>query len=68
MKSRVSCLSKDRLYVIKKRIADIILQNRGKLMAAPPGSWAWWKGVNELSQGHRAYWGNFQRKEGGEFM
>ena len=43
MKSRVSCLSKDRLYVIKKRIADIILQNRGKLMAAPPGSWAWWK-------------------------
>ena len=68
MKSRVSCLSKDRLYIIKKRIADIISQNRGKLMATPPGSWAWWKGVNELSQWHRAYWGNFQRKEGGEFM
>ena len=38
-KSRVSCLSKDRLCVINKRIADIISENRRKFMAAPPGSW-----------------------------
>ena len=37
-------------------------------MAAPQGSRAWWKGVNELSQWRCAYSGNFQRKEGGEFM
>ena len=44
-------------------------------MAAPAGSWAWWKGVDELSQRCCAFvlcicglWVNFQRKEGGEFM
>ena len=38
MKSTVSCLSKDRLCGINKRIADIISENRRKFMAAPPGS------------------------------
>ena len=27
-----------------------ISENRRKFMAAPPGGWAWWKGVDELSQ------------------
>ena len=49
-KSRVSYLNKDRLCVINKRIADIISDNRRKFMAAIPGSLAWWKGVDELSQ------------------
>ena len=53
-KSRVSRLSKDRLCVVNKRIADIISENRRKFMDAPPGSRAWWKGVDELSQRRRA--------------
>ena len=39
-RTRVSCLSKDRLCIVSKRIADIISENRRKFMAAPPGSWA----------------------------
>lgn len=35
MKSRVSCLSKDRLCVINKRIADIISENRRKCYGCP---------------------------------
>ena len=53
-KSRVSRLSKDRLCIVNKRIADIISENRRKFMDAPPGSRAWWKGVDELSQRRRA--------------
>ena len=49
-----SSLRKDRLRVIKKRIADIISQNKREFMAAPPGSRAWFKRVDELSQGRRA--------------
>ena len=45
-KSRVSSLSKHRLRVINKRIADIISENRRKIMAAPLGSRAWWKRVD----------------------
>ena len=48
-KSRVSCLSKDRVY----RIADIISENRRKFMAAASGIRAWWKGVDELSPRRR---------------
>ena len=53
-KSRVSSLSKDRLCLINKRIAGIILENRTKFMAAPPGSRGWWKGVDESLQRCRA--------------
>ena len=53
VKSRVSCL--DRLCVVNKRIADIISENRREFMAAPPGNWAWWKGVDELSQRRCAF-------------
>ena len=55
-KSRVSCLSKDRLLVINKEIADIISENRRKFMAAPPGRRAWWKGVDELSHCYTAHY------------
>ena len=65
MKSRVSCLSKDRLCVINKRIADIISENRRKFMAAPPGGKEL---MNCRSSVVHLNWGNFQRKEGGEFM
>ena len=52
-KSRVSSLNKDRLCLINKR-TDVILENRTKFMAAPPGSRGWWKGVDESLQRRRA--------------
>ena len=52
--SRVSCLSKDRLCLVNKRIADIISEKQEKVYGCLPGSRAWWKGVHELSQLRRA--------------
>ena len=52
--SRVSCLSKDRLCLVNKRIADIISEKKEKVYGCLLGSRAWWKGVHELSQRRRA--------------